>query len=189
MAIEVERKYRITSSGEIRRKVESLGGRFAQAIQQSDSYFAHPSRDFASTDEALRIRRVGPENVMTYKGPKLDRDSKSREEIEIPLGQGDTAAQGTSKILERLGFRPVLTVTKLRCVANVAWNGFEVEAALDEVSGAGLFVELETQAETDDLEQAKECIRSLAAELGLREADQERRSYLELVLNAIAANR
>jgi len=81
----------------------------------------------------------------------------------------------------------VLTVTKSRSIADVSWQGREVEAALDNVQGAGLFIELETQAETTDLEAAKECIRSLAAALGLGDADQERRSYLELVLEALAA--
>lgn len=182
MTLEVERKYRITSQSEVRQRVEALGGRWEEAIQQGDQYFAHPARDFAATDEALRIRSVGPANVITYKGPKIDRDSKTREEIEVAIGPGQETARDLGKILERLGFRPVLVVKKVRSIANVAWQGRDVEVALDEVKDAGLFVELETQAANAELEDAKECIRTMASAIGLSETDQERRSYLEMVL-------
>lgn len=182
MTLEVERKYRITSQSEVRQRVEALGGRWEEAVQQGDQYFAHPARDFATTDEALRIRSVGSTNVITYKGPKIDRDSKTREEIEVELGAGQENAHDTGKIFERLGFRPVLVVAKARSIAKVTWQSREVEIALDEVKDAGLFVELETQAADVELDAAKECIRSLALAMGLNEADQERRSYLEMVL-------
>ena len=188
MAFEVERKYRIEEVDDVRTKAEALGAVWAAPILQSDHYLAHPSRDFAVTDEALRVRRVGAANVITYKGPKIDRDSKTREEIEIAIGEGQATAQATVQLFERLGFRSVRTVTKSRSIAEISWQGREVEAALDDVQGAGLFIELETQAEAADLEAAKECIRSLAAALGLSDADQERRSYLEMVLKAFAAD-
>jgi adenylate cyclase class 2 len=182
--LEVERKYRIADRDSIRIRVQSLGGRWAAAITQNDRYFAHPVRDFAATDEALRVRSVGPLNVITYKGPKIDRESKTREEIEIGLEDGEAAAKELGAILLRLGFKAVLTVTKSREIAKIEWQNSEVEIALDEVTGAGLFVELETQAAEADLEIAKACIHSLATALGLAEEDQERRSYLELVLSA-----
>lgn len=188
MAFEVERKYRIEDASAIRAKAAEIGGVWAEAIVQSDHYLAHPARDFAVTDEALRVRSVGAENVITYKGPKIDRDSKTREEMEIAIEDGEAAAKKTVTMFERLGFRSVLTVTKNRSIASVVWEGREVELALDDVQGAGTFIELETQAEPSDLESAKECIRSLAAVLGLSDAAQERRSYLEMVLKGIAAN-
>ncbi len=184
MALEVERKYRIRDAQSIRQRVESLGGSWAEVISQSDQYFAHPARDFAVTDEALRIRSVGSENVITYKGPKIDRDSKTREEIEVEIGKGGELARDTGRIFERLGFRTVLIVTKSRSIALLAWQHREIEIALDEVNGAGLFVELETQAVEKELDAAKECIRALAMALGLCEEDQERRSYLEMVLGS-----
>lgn len=182
MTLEVERKYRIASPEAIHEKMKALGAAFAPPIIQSDRYFAHPSRDFAQSDEALRIRSVGDDNVITYKGPKIDRDSKTREEIEVEFADGEKAAREMGLVFERLGFRPVLTVTKSRQIAEVHWQSKTVEIALDQVSGAGDYVELETQAEENQLETAKECIRSLAAHLGLADSDQERRSYLELVL-------
>jgi adenylate cyclase class 2 len=53
---------------------------------------------------------------------------------------------------------------------------------LDEVEGLGAFVELELAADESGLEEAKSRIASLALELGL--SDSERRSYLELLLDA-----
>jgi adenylate cyclase, class 2 len=182
MAMEVERKYRVKSHADIRARVETLGGKWASPIAQSDRYFAHPARDFSQTDEALRIRSVGDHNVITYKGPKIDRESKTREEIEVAVGSGELCARDLGVVLERLGFRPVLTVLKKRSIAEIDWHGHSVEIALDEVAGAGDFVELETQSDESQLDNAKECTRSLAAQLGLADADQERRSYLELVL-------
>ena len=38
-------------------RLEELGGEYQAELRQVDSYFAHPARDFAVTDEALRIRR------------------------------------------------------------------------------------------------------------------------------------
>jgi adenylate cyclase, class 2 len=55
-----------------------------------------------------------------------------------------------------------------------------VEASLDEVERLGTFAELELIVEPDGVEAAKQCIASLAKELGLE--GSERRSYLELLM-------
>jgi hypothetical protein len=86
---------------------DRLGGRSADTVTQVDQYFNHPARDFAQTDEALRLRRVGEVNFITYKGPKLDAITKSRHEIELPLPSGDAAATGFAELLTTLGFQPV----------------------------------------------------------------------------------
>ena len=62
----------------------------------------------------------------------------------------------------------------------MAWNGVEIEAAVDHVAGIGDFVELELLAEADGISQATEQLESLAAALGC--THPERRSYLELML-------
>ena len=72
--------------------------------RRSDRYFAHPSRDFARTDEALRLRRIGEFNFITYKGPKLDATTKTRREIEIGLADGQQAATDAAELLAAIGF-------------------------------------------------------------------------------------
>ena len=68
-----------------------------------DRYFNHPARDFAETDEALRIRRIGPVNRITYKGPRVDTVTKTRQELELPLVEGEKSAADWITLLEKLG--------------------------------------------------------------------------------------
>jgi adenylate cyclase class 2 len=181
MKYEVEQKFPIADAAAIERKLTELGGVFESPVEQVDRYFGHPARDFARTDEALRIRRSGEQNRITYKGPKIDAATKTRREIELPLAPGEQAAEDFSSLLEALGFRRVAEVRKRRRIAGLAWNGCEVEAALDEVEHVGQFLELELSADDQGLDAAKACLASLAEELGLESS--ERRSYLELLLN------
>ena len=76
-------------------------------LVQRDRYFNHPSRDFAQTDEALRIRTQGRETRITYKGPIVDSQTKTRREIEIPVGAHDGDDEKLAQVLVLLGFREV----------------------------------------------------------------------------------
>ena len=179
---EVEQKFPLTDLDGVLAKLAVLGGVLGEAKAQVDGYYAHPARDFATTDEALRIRRVGEQNFITYKGPKLDPLTKTRREIELPLPLGAQAAMEYGGLLEALGFRPVAEVRKQRRTAEFEWHGRRVEAAIDDVERVGRFVELELFADETDLEAARVALAALARELGL--SDGERRSYLELLLGA-----
>jgi adenylate cyclase, class 2 len=160
--------------------LRELGARGGEVLEQVDRYFNHPARDFAKTDEALRLRRVGAANFITYKGPKLDPTTKTRREIELPLPPGAAEAEGFSELLVALGFRPVSEVRKTRRLLHVDFQGHPVEVALDNVAGLGAFIELELSADENKMAAAKACIAALTAALGLH--DSERRSYLELLL-------
>jgi adenylate cyclase class 2 len=187
MAIEVEHKYRIGDLADIERRLAGLHATIAAPQLQVDAYFAHPARDFAQTDEALRIRRVGERNYVTYKGPKLDATTKTRREIELPLPPQASGAAGFSELLEALGFRPVREVRKQRRQVEIDWQGWHVEAALDEVAGLGHFIELELVTEESELDAAKAALASLAQRLELNNG--ERQSYLELLMQAETRNR
>ena len=182
MQYEVEQKFRIENQSAVRQKLRALGGELDDPVIQADQYFAHPVRDFASTDEALRIRRAGPDNWVTYKGPKIDLTSKTREEIELALPRGDDGAARFGVLLRALGFQPVATVTKQRRHTTFQWHERRCEAAVDTVEGLGDFVELEFSATQDDLDQTRKSLQALVEHLGLE--GSERRSYLELQLEA-----
>ena len=182
MSYEVEQKFRISQSAGIESQVADLGAAFGEPFEQIDLYFAHPSRDFAQTDEALRLRRVGQQNRVTYKGPKLDAATKTRKEIEFAFKQGAAAGEQFSELLQALGFRPVLEVRKQRRIAKLSWRGEKIELALDRVAQLGDFVEIEISAEENRLAEATENLLALAEQLGLK--DSERRSYLELLLES-----
>ena len=190
---EVELKFPVADLRALEQRLAVLSGRLYAPIDQVDRYFNHPCRDFARTDEALRLRHDGDGVVITWKGPRIDAATKTRREIELPLpvGQpngGDPARPAASTIthwtelLEALGFRPVATVSKRRRPARVHWQGVEVDVALDSVAGLGEFLELELQANEADVPQARVCLESLARELGC--GTSERRSYLELLLES-----
>jgi adenylate cyclase class 2 len=178
--LEVEQKFRVTDQAAVLSVLVDRGIKLGPARLQVDRYFNHPSRDFAETDEALRIRQGGGQNYVTYKGPKLDRTTKTRREIEVPIAPGLAAAERFAAIFIELGFRPVAEVRKERRKATVEWSGQSIEVVLDEVEQVGAFVELECSADQNEMDAAKAAIASLAVELGLTQ--NERKSYLELLL-------
>ncbi len=151
---------------------------FLRKEYHEDTYYQHPCRDFSSTDEALRIRikRFNGhfEAFLTYKGPKMDDLSKTREEIEVPLSDPD----GYASILERLGFKEILTVSKVREKYYVEKG---VVLTLDTVEGLGTFVEIEAIVEREELvPRTVEKLRLILEGLGVEKF--ERRSYLELIM-------
>ena len=190
---EVELKYRVADVPEVEAALERLGASWHGTTEQVDRYFNHPSRDFAVTDEALRLRSTAVGVAITWKGPRLDATAKTRHEIELPLALAAVPAATETLaavpatldrwtgLLEALGFRRVREVVKRRRLATVAWEGAVIEVALDHVATLGDFVELELQAESAGIAVAAARIESLARELGC--TNPERRSYLEMLLS------
>lgn len=166
MEIEVKFPYR---KG-VERKVEEIS-EFVIQKTELDVYFKHPCRDFAKTDEALRIRRDAEGVTVTYKGPKLDKETKSREEVKVKAGDFESA----KKIFEKLGFEAFAEVKKERRI----YRAGDVLICLDYVYGLGKFVEIEVEADSLD---AKEKVFKIAEQLGYRRDESIRESYLELIL-------
>jgi adenylate cyclase class 2 len=180
MLFEVELKFPVPNLAAFSKQLADLNVPISTLQAETDLYFAHPSRDFVQTDEALRLRRKGDANYITYKGPKIDATTKTRREIELPLGPGNDSFQSWKALLEAVGFRPVAEVHKSRRKAAIPWQGRTVEASLDEVEGVGTFVEFELVVDEPEVEAARSCIISLAQSLGLTKG--QRRSYLEMLL-------
>jgi adenylate cyclase, class 2 len=180
--LEIELKFPVKDFSAVQGQIAGLRAKESAPIQEADHYFNAPDRDFAQTDEALRLRRIGQKDYVTYKGPRTDASTKTRKEIEVPLGAGDASAQGFIQILEHLGYRPTAVVRKRRRIYRLSRDGFSLEICLDEVEELGCFVELEIVAAEDRLDAARATLQGLAAELGLTQS--ERRSYLELLLKA-----
>ena len=181
MQLEIELKYQIDDLSKVRRTLEGLGARFEEPVSQIDSYVRHPVRNFAETDEALRLRRVGEQNCITYKGPKIDKETKTRREIELSLEAGERSFDSWRELLKILGFSSVRDVAKERQSGIVRWEGDDVHLALDEVGGLGSYLEIEILADEKDLDVAKSRVLSLAKKLGLERL--ERRGYLDLLLS------
>jgi adenylate cyclase, class 2 len=176
---EVEQKFRIRDRATVEAKLSELKVQFAAPQHQADRYFNHPARDFGKTDEALRIRRIGDDAFVTYKGPKIDSITKTRRELEFRLPPSSSNEE-FAELLLALGFRDVATVRKARQIGHLQWQGFPIEIALDEVDQIGSFLEIEIVADDSTLSEAKSAVASLSQRL--ETGPNERRSYLELLL-------
>ena len=173
--IEVEVKARIGSFGEMEKNLETLGAVRTKTEFQEDIYFQSPIVDFAKTDEALRIRTTDSDTFITYKGPKLNRDAKTRKEIEMAI-ESSAKAKG---IFEEIGFTPARTVKKNR--QYYRYENFEI--SLDDVEGLPPYMEIEVALDDgEDYSDAQKRIFGLFERLGITDGF-ERTSYMELLEN------
>jgi adenylate cyclase class 2 len=178
--LEVEVKFPAVDFAELERRLAERGAKPGDTVEEVDHYFNAPDRDFARTDEALRVRRIGSANFVTYKGPKRDLQTKTRTEIEVALASGEANATAFAELLTHLGYRSVALVRKRRRLYHLSRERFALEICLDEVDGLGRFAEIEILAPEQSLDAARAVLLQLAGELGLGQS--ERRSYLEMLL-------
>jgi adenylate cyclase class 2 len=200
---EVELKVR-ADHDQVRTALDDRGAERTARVRQTDTYYDAPHREFAETDEALRIRREldldmaeaesdadvadvssGSEGLaewettkVTYKGPLVEAASKTREEFETVVDDADSM-QG---ILDGLGFAPAATVEKEREFFHL--DGFTV--TLDEVADLGTFCEVEAEGSEADIDHLREGAKDVLAALDLDADDQIRTSYLGMLLDARA---
>ncbi len=163
----------------VRSHLSELGADSVGTVTQVDTYFDAPHREFVETDEALRIRRETEDDEtnarLTYKGPLVEAESKTREEVEAAVANGDDVRA----ILESLGFSPAATVRKER----ERFQHGEFTITLDSVDDVGEFVEVETHAESEDVvETGREAAFDVLRNLDLDPDEQIRTSYLGLLL-------
>jgi adenylate cyclase class 2 len=176
MPIEIEAKAYAKNLKEIEQKILKIGAKLTWEGEQVDTYYNHPMRDFAETDEACRIRKIKDKTFLTYKGPKIDSITKTREEIKVQVQDPSSI----SDILLKLGFREVFRVKKHR--KKFLLDDFEV--CLDSVENLGDFVEIETSVSSitsnKEVSEIRDNILKTMEEWDL--AELERKSYLELLL-------
>jgi adenylate cyclase, class 2 len=177
--LEVEMKFPVVNPDVTREKLHKLGFHQNELHHQVDCYFNAPDRDFAKSDEALRVRNVDDQSLLTYKGPKQGTTGKVRKETEVALAPG--SATKMAAILKQLRYLPSVEVKKARTIYRHAAQK-HVEVSWDEVEDLGTFVELEIMVPEGDQTETLACLQQLGEELGL--GQEERRSYLELLLNA-----
>ncbi|MDR1818912.1 MAG: class IV adenylate cyclase [Methanobrevibacter sp.] len=175
--IEVEVKSKVKEFESIKKRLKELKiDKISEEIQE-DIYLERYDIEFAKNDKAFRIRKITKKNgnstVITYKGPKIDEISKTREEIEIAVEDGDKIL----KIFERLGFYKGGFVKKTREI----YKFDEFIISLDDVEGLDPYIEIEVDLEDDlnyqeSIAQIYEIFNKLNISSGF-----ERTSYLELL--------
>jgi adenylate cyclase class 2 len=178
---EVEMKVRAAHE-DVRRELDATDATPLGSVTQRDVYFDAPHRDFAARDEALRLREEtdaeGTTAVLTYKGPRLDEQAKTRAEHETAVADPNAL----ERALEALGFSPAATVEKHR--ERFSLDGFTI--SLDAVEGLGEFVEVERGATDGEVSDAQAAVADQVERLGLDPDEQISQSYLELCLEEAA---
>ena len=161
---EIEIKLRFDSADAARAQLERLGARLRVSRVFEDNILYDRAHDpLTPAGRALRLRRAGPLNLLTYKGPVA---GEQRYKVRIENETEVANAAATERILAALGFEPVYRYQKFRSVFEL--EGLEI--CLDETP-LGCFVELEGQPDAID---------RAATRLGFAPEDYVRESYREL---------
>jgi adenylate cyclase class 2 len=162
--LEQEAKFRLPSAGEGKAKLDALMGRAETARHfEANVLYDFPDSRLSKRDEALRLRRVGDEVWLTWKGPRHGSGRiKKRRELETRVEDGD-AVHG---IFEALGAEECFRYEKYRTIYRVG----EAVVTLDETP-MGTFIEIEA---------APARVAELAGELGLDIDDAITLSYPRL---------
>ena len=139
MHTEIEAKLKVDSLQDIERKLGEVGAEFVAEQLQTDTYFDDADGSLKGGDRALRVRRQRAgkkeKSFLTYKGPKQKDDFKKRQEIEIEIGDADSAEE----LLSALGYEKALVFEKKRRI----WQLNDCVVSLDELPLLGSFVEIE----------------------------------------------
>ena len=135
--LETEIKLRIGSAADARRMLRSHGFRITKRrVFESNTIFDTPDLALRRKGNLLRLRQAGRRHILTFKGPPLAGDYKSRAEFESEFT--DRAAMAA--VLHHLGYTPVFRYEKYR--TEYAKQGGTGIVMLDETP-IGAFLELE----------------------------------------------
>jgi adenylate cyclase class 2 len=175
---EIELKVRISSPDSLRQQLLRLNAQSCGRTHEHDIYYNAPHRDFAVTDEAVRVRYTDDRAIVTYKGAKIKASGlKAREELTTAVESGEVFEQ----MLDRLGFTKTAEVNKWR--ENYRFRNAAI--SLDSVDELGTFAEIEIMAE-DDGSDASAQIDKISKEIGIH-GEPILTSYLELLLSKRSA--
>ena len=177
--IEVELKYRVLDTKGAVEKLDSIAVIGKKGDYQKDDYYTPIHRDFIKQKpivEWLRVRETPAKNTINYKKwhNKQGYETVSGDEIETLIGD----SQQLREIFERLDFKKLISVEKSRST----WNYKDVEIVIDEVTGLGTFIELETKGDFNSLEDAKNHLYEIVKELNLSLGQQDFKGYPHLLL-------
>ncbi|HEX8264166.1 MAG TPA: class IV adenylate cyclase [Pyrinomonadaceae bacterium] len=135
MAIEIEKKYRLTAGERetVLRRLAEIGAHFEGEDFEENTLFSGGFLNYKSA--ALRVRKTEKKIILTYKQRQPSESAIKRQiEYETEIGNAETIAE----IFTNLGYRPALVYEKRR----QTWQLKNVEVVLDELP-FGLFMEIE----------------------------------------------
>ena len=170
---EIEVKLRAGNLAEVEARLKERGCVLSEPIAQHDVIYSpkNSGEEFTSAKEGdiiIRIRHMKDKAQLNLKQQR----SHELDNLEYETVVDDPEAM--HKILETLGWKPVVEVKKLRRKGKLG----EYEICLDEVEKLGTFVELEklTDDSANPAEVEEELFKELES-LGLSRAQKETRGY------------
>ncbi|MFL6353552.1 MAG: class IV adenylate cyclase [Bryobacteraceae bacterium] len=165
-ATETEVKIRVPNSAVISGSLYAAG--IVQSVPrqfESNTLYDTENRSLQNQGMLLRLRQIGDEGVITWKGRDEPGPYKTRRELETSVG----SIEALGRILKQLGFQPVFRYDKYRTEFTDPRNGAAV-VTLDETP-IGDFLELEGPGEWID---------DTATRLGFSRQDYVLDSYARL---------
>jgi adenylate cyclase class 2 len=172
MAVEIEAKMSVPNLGIVRDRLRELGAAGGGRTLETNTFFDTEDRSLLAADEGLRLRRNRDEasgkdeHVITNKGPRQHGALKSRDEVEVTVGDYDDAVQ----LLERLGFVRMLSFEKRR----ESWKLGGCKVELDELPYLGTYVEVEGPTEG--------AVLAVRDQLGLSDRPVVKTSYIAMLM-------
>lgn len=178
--IEAELKARLRDPATVERRLTQRAP--AEESTYSDTYYDDPARTLTATGRELRIRTktVGARarHLLTYKDAAVDADSGSKPEHETLV----TDRTATDAVLRGLGYQPFIAFTKH--FRNYAFTtaGRDILATLVRVPGLdGVFLEIETLVDQDNLTVALDDLRALLTDLAVTPDELTTEQYTDAV--------
>ena len=171
MTREIEAKLRVASHEPVRERLTSLGAARLGRVLETNHILDRPDGSLCARGCGLRIRSARDtvtgeqSHTLTLKGPVLPGAFKTREELELRIGDPVVAVD----LLQQLGFVRILYYEKFR----ESWRLGDCQIELDEPPHIGLFVEIEGPDEA--------AIRSARDLLELSNTVHEKASYVRML--------
>lgn len=163
MAIEIEKKYRLTREQRERLMVRLRESGATHEGEEFEENTLYAGGNLDVKRQVLRLRRVGGKAILTYKERHAS-ESAIKQHREDETGVEDVEA--LVAILDALGYKPTLVYEKRRST----WQWKNAEIVVDELP-FGLFVEIEGEVNV---------ITEVEQLLGLNEAEAEMATYPDL---------
>lgn len=163
MAIEIEKKYRLTSEqgSDLTQKLRGVGAQYCGEVFEENTLYEGGPIDF--NRNVLRLRRIGETAVLTYKERlRVDSHAKHQREEETKVGN----PEAMQSILEAIGFIARVVYEKRR----QTWQLRDTEIVIDELP-FGLFMEIEG---------SEDGISAVEHELGTEKLEIEPSTYPQL---------
>ena len=170
--MEIETKIKTDNLEEIKKKLVDLGANFFNTVIQEDDWFKQKGKEMETQRPGsyiLRIRKQGKQSFFTFKALTETTGAWIEHETGIE-NPNDMQA-----ILEKIGFKKVITITKERTFGKLG----EFSICIDKVKELGNYIEFEIIS--NDAKQAKNKINELLKKLNISENQIEHRGYAAII--------